>query len=232
MHWFRRRPANLPEFVQQYLDAARPEAQTAWRNLAFAVIDVETTGLDARRDALLAIGLHEIVGARVVLEHSWYTLIRPPENAPVRPDAISAHGLLFADLADAQPEAAVLPELLQRLIGRVLVVHVADVDVAFLNTALKRSYGVELRGPAIDTARLAVSLHQHRQLMSGSADMTLPEIALRGLACQAGLPDYAEHNALNDALTTAQLFLVQATRMEQQGSGSIGALLRAGGCLK
>jgi DNA polymerase-3 subunit epsilon len=232
MHWFRRRPENLPDVVQHYLDAPRPDTVTPWRRLRFAVIDVETTGLDARRDALLAVGLHEIIDARIILEQHWYSLVRPPADAPVRPEAIQAHGLLFADVADARPETEVLPDLLHRLSGRILIVHVADVDIAFLNRALKRVYGIELRGPAIDTARLALSLHQHRQLMSGGVDRAQPEIALRSLARQAGLPDYAEHHALNDALTTAQLFLVQATRLEQQGAGTLAALLRAGGCLK
>jgi DNA polymerase-3 subunit epsilon len=56
--------------------------------------------------------------------------------------------------------------------------------------------------------------------------------ALGPLAAQAGLPVYSEHNALSDALTTAQLFLSQAMQMERQGEGTLRRLLKAGRCLR
>jgi len=43
---------------------------------------------------------------------------------------------------------------------------------------------------------------------------------------------YAEHNALNDALTTAQVFLAQINAMQPNGTPRLRDLLRAGGCLR
>lgn len=228
MFVFRRRPANLPEPVVAYLDAPRPDEALPWRDVAYSVIDVETTGLDSRRDALLAIGLVEIDAGRIRLDRCWQTLVRPPAGIAENGDAIRVHGLLPQDVAHAPIEAAALPELLRRLTGRVLVVHVAEVDIGFLRAALRRLYQVDPRGPAIDTARLARYLHQGRP-EHGSQQ---PAVQLRALAERAGLPVYAEHNALNDALTTAQLFLAQATDLESQGGPRLRDLLRAGGRLR
>jgi DNA polymerase III subunit epsilon len=228
MRWLRPRP-RLDETVRAYLDAPRPDMGAPWRDVPYAVVDVETTGLEPRRDALLAIGLVEIDAGRVLLERSWRTLVRPPEDAPLRPDAIAATGLLRADTAGAPPEAEVLPELLGRLRGRVLVVHVAEVDVAFLNRALQRHYGIRLRGPALDTARIAAAQQRDRRML-GDADA--PTIRLRPLCENLGLPVYAEHDALGDALSTAQLFLAQASRLERSGGGTLGRLLRAGRALR
>lgn len=117
---------------------------------------------------------------------------------------------------------------MRRLTWRVLVVHVAEVDIGFLRAALRRLYQVDPRGPAIDIACLARYLHQGRP-EHGSQP---PAVQLRALAERAGLPVYAEHNALNDALTTAQLFLAQATDLENQGGPRLRDLLRADGRLR
>jgi DNA polymerase-3 subunit epsilon len=230
MRLFRRTHAP-PDFVRAYLDAPRPNADVSWRAAPYTVLDVETSGLAPRSDALLAIGLVDIDAGRVLVERSWHTLIHPPDGLVVPGESIRIHGLLHGDLAQAPPLTEVLPELLRRLSGRVLVVHVAAIDIGFLNRALRQCYGAALRGPAIDTARLAAHLRRQERFIRGhtAAPSTL---ALSSLAEEANLPIFSEHNALNDALTTAQLFLAQATRLEQLGARTLGKLLRTGGCIR
>jgi DNA polymerase III subunit epsilon len=225
-----RRRHELPAFIQAYEAGPWPEPQQPWREVPYVVLDVETSGLNARRDSLLAIGLVEISEGRIHLDRRWYTLIRPPEGLLVGADSIRIHGLLRAELATAPTFEEVLPALLERLVGRVLIVHVATIDVGFLNRALKLRYGARLCGPILDTARIAVAMHQRAQLLGEvSHDMPVPAIQLRGLAASFGLPVYAQHDALNDALTTAQVFLAQAARLAQQGKPTLKELLRAGG---
>ncbi|NNJ09704.1 3'-5' exonuclease [Chloroflexales bacterium ZM16-3] len=228
MFLFRRRP-EPPAFIQAYQQAPQPDPAMPWREVGYSVIDIETSGLDERRDALLAIGLVEINAGRVDLARRWYSLVRPPEGLLVGAGSIRIHGLLRAELAVAPPVEEVLPLLLERLASRVLLVHVAQVDVAFLNRILKERWGARLAGPILDTARLAMTLHQTAQTLGQvQTDMPLPAIQLRALATRFGLPTYGEHNALNDALTTAQLFLAQASRLERQGRTTLRNLLRAG----
>jgi len=121
MFLFRRRPIDLPEAVRAYLDAPRPDPDLPWRDVPYSVIDVETTGLNPRRDALLAIGLVDIDDGRIRMDQRWYTLVRPPDDAPVNPEAIRVHGLLPQDVEQAPPPGDVIPVLLRRLTGRVLV---------------------------------------------------------------------------------------------------------------
>lgn len=226
--WLQKQPQ--PEFVKQYVAGVWPDQRTPWREASYVVLDVETSGLNARRDSLLAVGLVEIADGRIHLDRRWYTLIRPPEGLLVGAESIRVHGLTRAELAEAPTFAIVLPELLQRLVGRVLVVHVAQIDVGFLNQALKQFCGARLHGPILDTARLAMTLHQHAQLLGEvSPDLPAPAIQLRGLVTRFNLPIYGQHDALNDALTTAQLFLAQATHLNQQGVQTLKGLLRAGG---
>jgi DNA polymerase-3 subunit epsilon len=215
--------------VQAYLNAAAPARNVLWRDALYTVLDIETSGLDARCDTILAIGAVDVEGGQIVLDRCWQTLVRPPAELALAPEAIQIHQLLRADVDRAPPVDAVLPELLCRLQGRVLVVHVAAIDVAFLDRALQQFYRTRLRGPALDTARLATTLkHDERFLTGAVAPPTT--LALDTLAAQVGLPAFPAHNALNDALTTAQLFLALATRSEQHGAKTLRALLRRGGC--
>lgn len=225
--WLRRR--ERPEFLRAYEEGPWPDEGLPWREAPYVVLDIETSGLDARRDAVLAVGLVGVEAGRVRLDRRWSTLVRPPAGLLVGGDSIRIHGLTRAELAEAPPLEAVLPELLGLLAGRVLVVHFASVDVAFLNAALRAGYGARLRGPILDTARLAATLHEQAQLLGEVAHGTpRPAAQLRALAGRLGLPVYGEHDALSDALTTAQVFLAQATRLEQQGSATLRGLLRAG----
>lgn len=232
MFLFRRRPANLPDPVVMYLDAPRPDPALSWRDVPYSVMDVETTGLNPRRDALLAIGLVDIDEGRIRMERRWYSLVHPPDNMPINPDAIRVHQLLPQDLEHAPPLDDVIPAVLQRITGRVLVVHVADIDIGFLRQAMHRLYGVEPRGPAIDTARLAWHFQRHQRLITGSESEQEPALQLRALAESVGLPVYPEHNAFNDALTTAQLFLAQVSVFTTRNTPRLRDLLRAGGCLR
>lgn len=217
------------DFVRAYQAFPEPDPKLPWREVPYTVIDVETTGLDPRHDALIAIGAVNVENGRVLLKQTWYSLIRPPADREPSVESIRIHHLTPEELQHAPPPAEVLAELLQRIAGRVLVVHVAQVDVRFINAALK-PFGGRLRRPILDTARLALTLHLNAR-WSGEQphDMPDPAIELRALATALGLPVYAQHNALNDAVTTAQLFIAQATILADQGRSNLAGLIRVGG---
>lgn len=231
MFFFQRIKDDLPEAARAYLQAPGISKKLTWREANYQVLDIETSGLEAKKDIICAVGMVAIKGGRVRPGDNFYTLVRPPEGRRIDAGSIRIHGLLHDDLLQAPPLAEVLPKILCRLTEQVLIVHVAAIDVDFLNRALKQEYGFPLRQPIIDTARLARSIHFTEQYLNsyGSGEGMPPPIALRTLASQANLPIYAQHNALNDAMTTAQLFLAQVHRIERQGTKNLRGLLRAGG---
>ncbi|PDV97347.1 exonuclease domain-containing protein [Candidatus Chloroploca asiatica] len=229
-NWDLFRKRERPAVLQAYEAGPWPDPRSHWRDASYVVLDVETSGLDPRRDVLLAIGLVGIEGGRIRLDTCWRTLVRPPEGFLVDASSIRIHNLTRAEVAEAPTFDAVLPSLIDHLARRILVVHVSQVDVGFLNRALRTNYGGRLAGPIIDTARLAMRLHDRAQILGEIAhEQPAPAIQLRALATSMGLPVFGEHDALNDALTTAQLFLAQAARLDPKGNLSIKSLLRSGG---
>ena len=87
-----------------------------------------------------------------------------------------------------------------------------------------------LRGPVLDTARLALALHGDERFLGGSGQG--PSLQLAALCERMGLPADAAHDALGDAITTAQVFLAQATALEARGQAMLGALMRAGAVVR
>jgi len=187
-----------------------PPPSTAWRAAEFCVIDLETTGLDLRRDQIVAYGAAIVTRARISCGRTAYGLVRPTRAISV--PALTVHGLLPADLADAPTIDEAVGDLIDLLSNRVLVAHAAWIERAFLNRAL-RSRGVTLGRAVIDTAAL---LRACRLADRNPAREPNLETASREL----GLPVHTPHHALGDALTTAQLFLALATRLERVPAGN------------
>lgn len=167
---------------------------------AFAVVDVETTGMRAAGDdritevavVLVHGGRREVVFDRLV--HPGRTI--PPAVAAITgiDDALVADAPSFAELAD---------ELLGVLAGRVFVAHNARFDWGFLDAELRRARGLGLGGPRLCTVRLA------RRLLPG-----VGSCGLDNLSQVLGLENEARHRAAGDAAVTARLFerLVGAAR--------------------
>jgi DNA polymerase-3 subunit epsilon len=174
-------------------------------------VDLETTGLDLRRDEAVSYGAVIVRHGRIPCGQVVYRQLRPSRPSSV--GAMTVHGLRGADLADAPPIDDVLDELIDRLAGRAPVAHAAWVERAFLDRAL-RPRGRRLGRMVIDTAAL---LRAGRLVDAGAGHEPNLEAAAQRLA----LPVHTPHHALGDAFTTAQLLLALATRLER---GTVGPL--------
>lgn len=174
-----------------------------WDRYTYWSLDLETGGLDRKRDPILAVGMVPVRDGTVRLGESFRTLVRPREGR-IDPASVQAHQLLWEEVQAAPPLEEVLREVDRRIQGGVLLVHHAAVDVAFL----RRDYrAIGLRWPdprVVDTARLLLRIGR-------ATDPARPD-HLRplqlGRAREAfGLPPYQEHDPLADAVATAELFL-------------------------
>ncbi|MFL5408120.1 MAG: exonuclease domain-containing protein [Myxococcales bacterium] len=166
-------------------------------------LDLETGGLDPRRDAIIAVGMVPIRDGSICLGEAWQTLVRP--EGLVRPASIGAHHIVPSELAGAPALPAVLREIDARLSQAALLVHGAAIDVAFLRRAHKER-GLKWPAPeVIDTAELLARAGDRRRFLVPHAPE--PELDLRKARRALGLPDYPVHDALSDAIAAAELYL-------------------------
>ena len=179
-----------------------------WESVTYWALDLETGGLDARRDPIIAVGMLPIRATRVRLGESYRSLVRPADGRAIDPGSVRAHQLVWGEVKDAPPIAEVLPEIERRLGDGVLLVHHRAIDVAFLKDAYRRS-GLRWRSPpVVDTVDLLVKLAHRAHRAQPELPADPPALNLSAARALHGLPPYQAHDALSDALATAELFLV------------------------
>jgi len=170
-----------------------PEAQGSPRldDCAFAVIDIETTGMRAAgRDRITEIAIVLVHGSRreVVFE----SLVNP--GRPIPPVISAVTNITDAMVRRAPPFEAVADRVLTALAGRVFVAHNARFDWSFVSAELRRARDLALEGPRLCTVRLA------RRLVRG-----VRSCGLDNLSRFFGFENPARHRASGDALVTADL---------------------------
>ncbi len=158
---------------------------------AFAVVDVETTGMRAGGgDRITEIAVVVVHGDR--REVLFDSLINP--GRPI-PPMITAITRITNDMVGAAPTfAEVADQLLAALAGRVFVAHNARFDWGFVSAEVRRARALALDGHRLCTVRLA------RRLLSGVGSCGLDNLSLH-----FGFENEARHRAAGDALVTASL---------------------------
>jgi len=178
------------------------------------VIEASVPHLREAEDAIVSFGVVPVRGGRVVLAEAVRQLVVP--EVPSSPTSMKIHRILPQDLADAPPLAVARERLRASLEGRFVLAWYADVEIAFL----KRIFG----GRASAWKRRTVDVRDLTIELEGAH----PDVrwSLTSVAQRYGVPVADPHEALDDALVTAQLFLILASRLERVGRGTTRALLR------
>jgi DNA polymerase-3 subunit epsilon len=178
-----------------------------WDLPVYWALDLETGGLDPRVDPILSVGMVPIRSGVIRLGESFSTLIRPDPGRPIKPESVRAHQLLAGDLRKSPPLQAVLREVGRRLEDGVLLVHNRGIDLPFLKEGHSRT-GLSWKKPrVVDTVDLIVKAASRRRFIRPEGN-EMPSLNLSEARRVHGLPDYQAHDALIDAVSTAELFLV------------------------
>ncbi len=150
-------------------------------------LDIETTGLDPKREAILEIGAVRFNGRRV--EEEWHTLVNPGRAVP--PFITQLTGITNQMVAHAPPISDVIAELTDFVGEAPIVGHNVSFDLSFL-----RRHRLFTYNDGIDTYEMASVL--------------LPNASRYGLSALSNLltvPLPATHRALDDALVTHGVYL-------------------------
>ncbi len=153
---------------------------------SIVAIDIETTGLNEERDAIIEIGAVKFKGHRV--EDEWSSLINPNRHIPEFISGLT--GISDAEVRNA-PRFREIAEELEAFVGDALVVgHNVRFDLSFLQKA-----GLFQYNEVIDTYELASVLIP-----------TASRYNLGALGKQLGILLPATHRALDDAKVTMAAF--------------------------
>ena len=176
-----------------------PPPENEW-----VALDCETTGLDTRRDEIVAIAAVRIRGHRLLTSERLELLVRPDQRA-MSPEAVRVHQLRERDVAQGiAPEDAV-QRLLLCIGRRPLVGYYLEFDVAMIDRVLFPMLGMGLPQPKIEVSALYYDF-KNRQRTGYEREAAI-DLRFDTLMKDLGLPMRPAHDALNDAVMAGLAFL-------------------------
>ena len=201
--WWMRKDVREP--LRTVLHTGPPRSRTSIADTKIVAVDLELTGLDPRADQIVAIGWVVIEQGRIQMQSARRTLVQIDGSVA---ESATVHGIVDASLHTAVSLEDALNSLLPETNRAVLLAHHAPVEQRFLNAACRKCFGAPLLVPVIDTVALGRQLLERGTRSAADDALRLPALRQR-----YGLPAYPAHDALTDALATAELFLAQCTRL-------------------
>lgn len=193
-----------------------PHARTAcdahrsrWYNRrmsSIVALDIETTGLDIRSDAITEIGAVRFSGSRV--EAEWTSLINP--GRPIPGFITQLTGISNEMVRHAPPITAVLHDLADFVGNAPVLGHNVRFDLSFL-----QQHKILTDNDALDTYELAAVL------MPAASRYNLG-----ALGQQLGILLPATHRALDDARVTHGIYTRLYAQAEQLPTGLIAEFVR------
>ena len=183
-------------------------------NQTYVALDLETTGLDPKRDAIMEVGAVRFrvfssdgtIQAQVL--DTWSSLVNPGRLIPIQIRQLTG---ITPDKVIHAPRFSQVIQPLRRFVGHQPVVgHNVSFDLGFL-----RSHDLPLSNLAVDTFELASILMPHAARYS-----------LSRLGKALGLPNLRSHRALDDALAAKDLFVALLEQASQLPRGVLQEINR------
>lgn len=193
--------------MREWLQAPLPSYQTPAQDVTYLVLDIEMTGLEVREHQMVSLGWVKVVSNKVVLSSAQHIYINTGSQVG---QSATIHQIRDVELEQGVSEQEAMSLLLQASSGSVLVFHHAYLDRQFLNRALRRLFSAPLVAPVVDTLEL-----EKRYLERTQTPIEPGSLRLGACRDRYGLPQYQAHNALVDAVATAELLLAIIARKKK-----------------
>ena len=204
--------------MKEYLQKPFPNKKDLISDIEIVSLDFETTGLNPEKDSIVSIGLVKISKLGINLQSSSHQLISTSENMPEK--SVVIHQITDNQLVNGINIDAALPNLLKILSGKVLLAHNAKIELGFINKICQKLYGTDFVIPVIDTQFLA-----KRSVERQNKSYKNNELRLFNLRQSFNMPAYKAHNALMDAIATAELFLAMVQKMSPKNNARLSDFL-------
>ncbi len=192
----------LLDSLEAYLTFERPTGRDLLKNTQLIAIDFETTGLDVNRDEIISMGYCPVNDGIIRLANSVHIIVKPQQS--LSSENVVIHGLTDDQVNQGVSVEVAMTKFLELTKGKVIVAHYHSIEKYFIQRLAQQVLGRTIPLSIIDTFNIAEQrMLRRNQIISSNS------LRLFNLRKQQGLPDYHAHNALEDAISTAELFLAQ-----------------------
>jgi len=165
----------------------------------YIVFDTETTGLNPKKDNILSIGAVKLKDNKILTSETFEVFIQ--NSSEINPKSIEIHQIRPVDLVGAKTMIEGIDEFLNFIGSRPLIGYYLEFDVSMINKYIKPSLGINLPNKMIEVSEIyfdkTIAL-----IPQGNIDLRFDTILKK---CE--VPDMGAHNAVNDAIMTAMIYL-------------------------
>jgi DNA polymerase III subunit epsilon len=165
----------------------------------YVVFDTETTGLNPKKDDILSIGAVKIKDNKIITSQTFEVFIK--NTGEISSKSIEIHRIRPIDLENGRPTDEAIREFLHFIGSRPLIGYYLEFDVNMINKYIKPMLGVTLPNKKVEVSEIyfdkTISL-----IPQGNIDLRFDTILKK-----CGVPDMGAHNAVNDAIMTAMIYL-------------------------
>lgn len=171
----------------------------------FVVLDVETSGLNLARDRLIAIGAVAVTNGRIDMADSFEVVLQQTESSSH--ENILIHGIGGSAQRNGVPPVDALLDFLDYMQQSPLVAFHVTFDETMICRALRQHLGLNFHHDWLDLAYAMPGLFPERSRQLRVLDQWLSHF---------DIVNPAPHNAVADAVCTAQLFLAAINQARQK----------------
>ena len=169
------------------------------QNDEVVVFDCETTGLKPKVDDIISIGAVKIKGNKILTNEAIHIFVK--QEKQISHESITIHQIRHCDLDEAISIEKAIEKFLYYIGNRKLVGYYLEFDVAMINKYIKPMFGITLPNKKEEVSAIYYD-KKIATIPQGNIDLKFDTI-LRDLA----LPTLQAHDALNDAVMTAMMYL-------------------------
>lgn len=221
--WFRKPNSLLVENKERFDDFTQSKPLSEY---TFVVFDTELTGLNKRQDEIISIGAVKICNLHIDLHETFHQYVRPQNLEHT--ESTLVHRITPEQLRAMPSMGEVLPEFIRFCSDALLVGHYVALDVSFINKSCREVLGGTISNPSIDTMRMAKGYKEAQFMETHGHGNVTTSYNLGDLSQEFGLPQFKAHDALEDALQTAYLFLYLVKKLKQGRIRTLKDLYEAG----
>jgi len=165
----------------------------------YVCFDCETTGLNPKKDEIISIGAIIIKDNKILHSRKFERFCKT--ERPLDEESIKIHHIRECDIQNARDINEVIDEFLDFVGNRPCVGYYLEFDMAMVNRYIKPKLGINLPNKRFEVSAMYYD-KMIKKYQSGNIDLRFDIIMNR-----LGLPRLGKHDAINDVIMTAMIFL-------------------------
>ena len=168
-------------------------------NEEFVSFDCETTGLNPKKDEILSIGAVKIIQNKIELSESFERFLSPVND--ISKESIKIHHIRPCDIKNSIDSKVAIEEFLHFIGNRTLIGYYIKFDIALINRYAKEIIGTTIPNKSIELS----NMYYKRYKKKSSHEFV--DLKFDTIMDELDLPKLGQHDAVNDAVMSAMMYL-------------------------